>query len=414
MTDRLSRNRNFGLLWTASFISQTGDMIYAIAMAWMILVRTRSPAIMGLFLVASYLPGFLVSPWVGAIIDRSPRKRILVSADVIRGTIVGLASIVVFHGRLQLWHILAVAVVLSLSSAFFNPTARVVIPRIVPGDRLVSANSSMQFISGATSVAGPLLGAALMGFLGYFGAFVLNAVSFFLSGGLILLVRGSLDPDQAGPVPRVDGGVRSGFRFISGNLRLLVVLIIIFCVHLFFGSLAVVLPFLASQLSGNGLLNLGMLEAALGTGIVAGAVALNLGNGEPRESALFWAIATLGIGILSLGACRGFGVTAPCAYEGSLVVIGACVSMASVFWTTLMQRVIPDRIAGRIFAISSAIGNIALPMAYGIFGVLLGWISLESLLVACGLIIVGIGLAGGRVYARSEWKASCCEVGDDQ
>jgi MFS family permease len=325
-----------------------------------------------------------------------------------------LASIVVFHGRLQLWHILAVAVVLSLSSAFFNPTARVVIPRIVPGDRLVSANSSMQFISGATSVAGPLLGAALMGSLGYFGAFVLNAVSFFLSGGLILLVRGSLDPDQAGPVARVDGGVRSGFRFISGNLRLLVVLIIIFCVHLFFGSLAVVLPFLANQLSGNGLLNLGMLEAALGTGIVVGAVALNLGKEEPRESALFWSIATLGLGILSLGACRGFGVAAPYAYEGALVVIGACVSMASVFWTTLMQRVIPDRIAGRIFAISSAIGNIALPMAYGIFGVLLGGISLEGLLVACGLTIVGIGLAGGKVYARSEWKASCCEVGDDQ
>jgi MFS family permease len=405
MTNRFFINRNFNLLWSANFISQTGDAFYAIALAWMVLERTRSPATMGLFLVASYLPGFLISPWVGAIIDRSARRRILVLADFTRGAVVGLASILVRLGHLQLWQILGVAVLLSIASAFFNPTARVVIPRIVPDDQLLPANSSMQFISGATSVAGPLLGAVLLASIGYFGAFLFNAVSFFLSGSLILLVRGPLDPGRSGPARSGEGGIRSGFRFIAGNPRLLVILAIIFGVHLFFGSLGVVLPFLANGLAGKGILNLGTLEAALGAGLVAGSVALNLRNREPRASALFKVIALLGIGILTIGAYQVFGIATPRAYAGSFVAIGVCVSMASVHWTTLMQRAVPDRIAGTVFAVASALGNIALPLAYGSFGLVLSAVSLGPVLIACGSTILAIGLVAGTVYAACPWKA---------
>lgn len=407
MAGRFFINRDYGLLWAASFISQTGDTFYALALAWLILERTRSPAAMGLFLVASYLPGFLISPWVGTIIDRSDRKRLLVLADFLRGAVVGLASLLVFLGRLQLWQVVLVAVLLSIASAFFNPTARVVLPRIVPADRLVPANAGMQFISGATSVAGPLLGAILLARVGYLGAFLLNAVSFLLSGSLILAMRGSLHPERTGGTPRHAGGIRGGFRFLSGQPRLLVVLLIIFCVHLFFGSLSVVLPFLANSLSGRGILNLGTLEASLGIGMITGSVVLNLRSQEPGDRALFKAIALLGLGILSLGAYRGLGITTSAAYAGSLIAIGACTATASVFWTTLMQRAIPEDIAGRVFALAAAVGNIALPLAYGAFGLLLSAVSLKTILIGCGLAILLVGLVTGLVsWDGKELEAS--------
>lgn len=407
-------NRDYSLLWSASFISKTGDLFYALALAWLVLERTRSPAMMGLLLVASYLPGFLISPWVGARIDRSDRKRILVGADLVRGAVVAVASAVVAWGDLELWHVIAVAVVLSVASDFFNPTARVVIPRIVPDDRLVAANANMQFISGVTSVAGPLLGALLLGLTGYVGAFVANALSFFLSAVLILAMRAPLTPTKAETPSAAqdvteDGGIRAGFRFIARNSRLLVVLVTIFCVHLFFGSLAVVLPFLANALPGKGVLNLGLMEAALGVGMVGASLALNLRRADPQQTALPAAILLLGACVLTLGLGQAFTRTPILFHLGALTAIGACTSFASVFWTTLMQRGVPAAIAGRVFAIAAAVGDIGLPIAYGIFGLLLSFLSLKSILFGCGAALIILGLIAGALFLTSPSKETSIE-----
>lgn len=398
-------NRDYGRLWSASLVSQTGDTFYALALAWFVLERTRSPAAMGLFLLASYLPGFIISPWVGAVIDRSDRKRVLVGADVVRGGVVGLAAAVVAAGRLELWHVLAVAVLLSICSAFFNPTARVVIPRIVPEDRIVQANAGMQLISGATSVAGPLLGAAFLGFTGYAGAFLFNALSFFVSAGLVAGM--GMRPHPAPEGARIDrpSGVREGFRFLAGQPRLLFVLSVVFGVHLLFGGLAVLLPFLATGLSGRGLLNLGMLEASMGGGIIAGSLVLGSWELEAGERLLYRVLALLGSGVLALGLCRTAAVRAPYAYAGAMLLIGACVSMASVSWTTILQRKVPQAMAGRVFALAAAAGNLALPLAYGASGLLLRAVPLQTLLVASGLLILALGLAAA-LCASSRAKAA--------
>jgi NADH:ubiquinone oxidoreductase subunit 4 (subunit M) len=74
-----------------------------------------------------------------------------------------------------------------------------------------------------------------------------------------------------------------------------------------------------------------------------------------------------------------------------------------------MQRAIPDRIAGRIFAMASAIGNIALPLAYGLFGLLLSVVSITSILVGCGATILAIAAVAGSIYRSTEWKDVCSD-----
>lgn len=392
-------NRNYGLLWTASFVSQAGDTFYAIALAWFILEKTRSPAAMGLYLVASYLPGFLISPWVGVLIDRSDRKRILVAADLLRGLVVALAA-AAGSGRLELWHVLGVAVLLSVCSAFFNPTARVVIPRIVPNDRLVQANAGMQFISGATSVAGPLLSAACLGLTGYTGAFLINALSFLVSGGLIARMDPGLQPDPTAPSGDHEAGVRGGFRFLADRPRLLLVLGVVFGVHLLFGSLAVLLPFLADQLSGRGILNLGVLEASMGAGLIAGSMLLGFLKLPAGEWLLYRILALMGAGLLGLGLFRIATLASPFAYAAAMLLTGTCVSMASVSWTTVLQRSVPEDLAGRVFALAASIGNIALPLAYGAAGLLLHTASLPAVLVTSGLLIITLGLAAAAYASR--------------
>lgn len=76
------------------------------------------------------------------------------------------------------------------------------------------------------------------------------------------------------------------------------------------------------------------------------------------------------------------------AYMAEMSVIGACVSCALVFWQSLLQSYTPDYITGRVFSISSLIGNISLPIAYGIFGVLLNVSSISKIMAGCGTCLI--------------------------
>ena len=393
---RLLFNRDYALLWTAALVSQTGDMIYAIALAWLVLERTRSPAMMGLLLVAACLPGLLASPWAGLAVDRLPRKRLLVAADLVRGSLVGGAWLLVRADRLQTWHVVAAAILLSLASAFFNPAARVAVPRLVRDEELVRANAGMQLISGLTSAAGPLLGAFLVGLLGYAGAFLVNAASFLVSGSLIAFLVRPLGPDAQAPRAGGEDGAWSGLRFLAGNRGLALVILLVFWVHLFFGSLSVALPFLADRLAGRGILNLGVLETALGTGMFLGAALLQRRRTEPGDRALAQAVGGMALGVLLAGTLQGLGIVRLPPYAAAFVVVGAGVALASVFWTTLLQRCVPESMAGRVFALASAAGNLALPLAYGLTGLLLGKVHPAAVLLGSGLTLALLGVLAAR------------------
>jgi len=149
-------NRDFSLLWTGQLISQIGDKFYAIALAWWILTKTGSPAIMGLYLVASALPGLVLGPLAGGCTDRWNRKTVLIAMDLLRAAIILGVTILATAGNLQIWHLFTAAVIVSLASAFFSPAASAALPQIVSGDEIPKANAMNQLISGSTTVIGPL------------------------------------------------------------------------------------------------------------------------------------------------------------------------------------------------------------------------------------------------------------------
>ena len=187
-------NRNFSLIWTGQFISQIGDRFYGIALAWWILAKTDSPSIMGFYMMASALPGLAIVPLAGSFVDRWNRRTILVTMDLIRGGAVLAVALLSAAGSLLLGHVFAAGVVISLASAFFNPAAAAMLPRLVEGPDLPRANALNQLISGTSMVLGPAAGAAAIGLAGYTAVFLLNGVSFLISGALIVLLRAGFRP----------------------------------------------------------------------------------------------------------------------------------------------------------------------------------------------------------------------------
>lgn len=397
-------NRNFFLIWSGQLISQLGDKFYAIALAWWVLGKTHSPFIMGLLMAASVLPGLILGPVAGGFIDRWNRKVILVITDLLRCGLVLIITLLSFWGTLQIWHIFSVAVIISLASAFYNPTIAAVLPQLVSKNDLSSANSLSQLIAGITTVLGPITGAAAIAFTGYTNVFLFNSVSFCLSGILAGLVRVSLKPNRLQKT-NLTSDIKSGIQFILSHRKVLIILIIIGITHLYFGSLTVVMPVLARQLSGIGIQNLGLLEMMVGFGMILGSLLLSLKKQKTNGTAwLFGAMLIMGTSFITVCIIRSLKIVSIVPFIGLMALVGLAVTIASVYWASLLQSNIPNEIAGRVFGISETIGNTALPIAYSLFGFLLGYFSISLIMGICGLGLIIVSLVLRGIFKKATWE----------
>jgi MFS family permease len=194
------RNRNFSLLFSGKIISQLGDQIYAFALSWYILDLTKSSLQMAVFLVVDTLVVAIVSPFGGIVADRLNRKRILVWMDVIRGIVVLLAAFLLYSHILQIWMIYVSAIFLGFCGSLFSPAAGAIIPNIVEDNQLTQAVSLNNFTGSFCAASGLLVGGMLYKLIGVFAIFVINALSYFISGVLEAGVR----------LPNVAKAVRTG------------------------------------------------------------------------------------------------------------------------------------------------------------------------------------------------------------
>jgi len=248
-----------------------------------------------------------------------------------------------------------------------------------------------QMVGGLCKIVGPLLGATAIGFLGWNWVFLINSASYFVSAVLacFLVVNGGVH--LAVTKEPIWTSLREGFRFIKEQKRIVFVLKIIALAHVFVGCLTVLLPFLANGLDGVGVNNLGYLEMTIGIGLVGGSVFIGMKkNIAADEQMLSVFVLAMGFGFAAIGVAQYFAIRSVFIYMLLLALIGTCIAFAAVFWQSLLQRYTPDSMRGRVFGLSSLIGNTSLPMAYGLFGVLLGASSIAVLMTASGLCLIGL------------------------
>ena len=384
-------NRNFCLLWFSQLVSQLGDKAYNIALMWWLFEKTKSPFFISSFLVASMLPELIFGPVAGVYIDRWNKKKILVISDFVRG--VAVLTLAVFYqlNLLEIWHIYIAALSISLCSALFNPTTMAVIPIIVDKDKLQQANALSQMVAGAVSIIGPLLGASSVALIGYVGVLMFNGFSYILSGVAAAFLR--INIIEIHTTESVFASLMQGLRYIRTDERVSVVVAVIAIVHVFVGSIIVIMPFIANLLGGNGINNLGVLESAIGVGMMVGAVYISKYVRKSfNEVYLFYAILCMGLGIFTLGTLQLIHVHSLVVYAIVCTMIGFCVAIASVFWRTIAQLCVPAEMTGRVFSVFSTTGDISLPISIGAFGMFLNYMNPALLLFLAGVCLILIGI----------------------
>jgi MFS family permease len=377
--------RDFAFLWTGMTISMIGDGIYYVAIAWQVLSIENRPGALALVGVAWSLPQVLLVLASGALSDRIERRHLMIAGDAIRFLAIGTIGILSLADALTIPLVLVLVAVYGSGMAVFQPAFTSITPTIVPADMLVQANSLAQLMRPFSMfLVGPVVGGLLIDWAGPGAAFLADAATFAFSALMILLMRTRRtprDPDEAGSFLE---DVLEGLRYVR-RARWLLIAMVGATVSLFavWGPWETLVPVVVRNDLGGPGRALGLVFGAGGLGAVVTAAIFGQRGSLPRRpiTAMYvaWAVGMFGT--------AGFGVvtSVPQAMVVAFVTEGS-IAFLVVLWVTLVQRLVPDRLLGRVFALDWMISTGGVPLSFAATGPVAEAIGHDATLIWAGLL----------------------------
>ena len=386
------RLRDFALLWTGMAISMVGDGVYVVAIAWQVYEISNRPSALALVGVAWSLPQVLLMLLSGALADRFNRRRLMIAGDLIRCAAIATVGFLSITGRLTVPLVVGLVVVYGVGQAIFQPSFSAIVPTIVPGDLLVEANSLAQFVRPfSMMLLGPLIGGLLIAAFGAGWAFVFDGGTFAFSALMILLMRSRPEPRDADSSKRLMSEVAEGLRYVIAH-RWLILAMVGATVSLLatWGPWETLVPYVIKNELHGGPTALGLVFGAGGLGSVVAALFFGQRGTLPRRpvTALYvaWAIAMFGTAGFGLVTGVWQAMIVALATEGSITIL-------VVIWFTLIQRLVPNDLLGRVTSLDWMISIAGVPLSFAIVGPVASAIGARMTLVLAGILGGGITLA---------------------
>ncbi len=396
----LRDNRDFRTLYAANAVSQLGDWFNVVALFSLLLELTGQGEAVAFALLTRFIPMFLAGPAAGVLADRVSRRAILIVSDVLRAALV-LCLLFVRHPD-QVWIAYVVVTLHAVVSAFFEPAQQAMLPNLVSEADYPLAATLENSLWAATLAVGSALGGMALAVVGRDAAFAFDALSFL--GSAALLSR--LPPGYANRIDRqaievveerrASGlqfenllglrDLREGARYVGSHRRVRALLAVKASFGLTLGGVLVLLAWFGEKVfaQGNGA-GIAVLWTARGVGSFAGPfAAFRLAGTDDRglRRSISGAFALLVVCYVGFAASPAIGYAA--------LALAVANAGGSILWTsgsTLLQRMVPDAVRGRVAA--AEIGGFMLTLSASTLatGLLLDRaVSPRALMAACGLV----------------------------
>ncbi|KKK05699.1 MFS transporter [Micromonospora sp. HK10] len=366
-TGRLGRD--FHRLWTASAVSNLGDGITMVAAPLLVASLTPDPAAVAAAALAPQLPWLLFALVSGALVDRLDRRRLIVAVNVGRGLVLAALAGAVLAGVATVPLILLAFLLTGIGETLADTASGALLPSVVPPERLEEANSrlSATFVVGNQFAAKPLGGYLFV--LAAALPFGFDAASFGLAALLLALLRwrpvppAAPEPGAAGPVRSIRADIATGVRALWRVPVLRTLALSIAVMNVAFCAAFAVFVLYARQRLGLAPVGYGVLLTASALGGLAGSTLAT------RLRARFGTPTLLRAGLLiEIGLHLVLAVTRqPWLAGAALAIWGVHTMVWGVLVVSLRQRLVPDRLRGRVNSVYSLadLGGAAVGTALG-------------------------------------------------
>ena len=390
--------RRINLALAASVI---GDWAYSVAVSvWVF--QEHGAAALGFFGVARYVTMAVLGPLMATAADRFPKRLVMVAADIARAVTVVVGAVVIATDG-PAFLVYALGLLTSIFSLAFRPAQSALLPRLATEpQQLTSANVVASTIESLGFFVGPAIAGFLLAIADVEVVYLVNAASFVVSA--ILLSR-LVEPTSAAPADAADdddeqtadheaGGLfrdaAAGFAVIRGNRDLRLVTALMAAQTVVAGASLVYEVSIALDLLEMGESGLGLLDAVLGVGgILGGFVVLVLARRGRLASDFGVGVILWAAPLLLIAAVPSLATTLV-----AMFLIGLANSMVDVNAYTIVQRVAPAEVMGRVFGALESLLTVGMALGALVMPLLIELVGLRTGLVIVGGAVTLAGLAG--------------------
>jgi MFS family permease len=373
--------RDFRLLWLGQSGSAIGDALIGVALAFAVLEVGGTAADLGLVFAAFAVPRVVLTLAGGVWSDRLPRQHVMIACDLVRAVAQAVVSTLLITGSGQVWHLLALAVVMGSAHAFFVPATTGLMPQLVTRGRLQQANALVSISQSVAHIFGPLAAGLIVATIGPGWAFAIDGVSFLVSAGFLagMRVPATVVEERRSFVAELG----DGWREVRTRSWVLAAIFTFGLSNASLGAFQVLGPIVATRdLDGAASWGVILAGGAIG-GVLGGALSLRWKPRRPLVPGfLVMALATIQLLLLVPP------FAAPIVALGTMVAFGGII-LSNTFWDTMLQQHIPSTAISRVSSWDWMVSLLFQPVALAAVGPVSEAIGVrETLLVAAGIGIV--------------------------
>ncbi len=388
-------NRYAVQLISRGAVNKIGNMLYDYGNSvWLASMGTIGQTVLGMYQISELVTSILVNPFGGVISDRFSRRRILMATDLVCG-ILCLAISFIRNDSWMIGALIGANIVQAIAFAFSRPANKAIITELVEKDELVLYNSRLELVLQVVSVSSPVLSFLVLQFASLRITLVLDALSFFLAFGLVVLLPKKEEKtlgEKKLTFKIIFSDIKEGVHYIVKQKEIFFLLVIASSVNFFFAAFNYLLPF-SNQLYG--------VQGAYATILTMGAIgsivgALLASKIKASMEMLLFLLALTGLGVMIMGLTLPSYLT----FSGNFVC-ELFMTIFNIHFFTQVQTKVEGEYLGRVLSSIYTLAILFMPIATGLMTWLPSVHLYSFLIIGLGVVALSF-LALGYVRTRFE------------
>lgn len=371
-------------------VSLLGSMVVMYAIMWYVTLSTQSGIMMTIYVLTTFIPSILISPFAGVWADRLNRKKLMIIADLSIAAVTLLISVLFFMGIRDIWIIFVVSIVRAFGQAVHQPAVSAVYPQIVPPEYLVKVQGIAQGIQSSSMIIMPLLAGLLLATIPLEYILLIDVVTAIIA--VVLLIWFVRIPQHAAETSKQEinyfKDIKDGLSYTFNHKFVFRIMIFGFLFMLLVAAPMFLTYLQVARVFGPEAWRLATLEAVFGIGMLSGSLLISVWGGfKNRLITYFISYIALGLGTIVIGIPFNFFF-----YVSMWAVVGFFVAISSPLLVGLIQEKVNPEYIGRVFSVYGLINSISMPLGMLVFGPISDFydISLIILLSGVGMVIIAI------------------------
>ena len=388
----------FRRLWTAQTVSQFGDAVYGLLFLFMADRLTKDPLFVGLVMGAAAAPFLVFGPWAGSLADRLDRRRIMVFCETTSAVVLlGFAGLLALVPQPPLWTLVFVPFLLSTVNAFFFPAYGAAVPRLVPDELVMQANSLRSASQSLMQTVGLGLALLILGPLEAFNpsgffltAVLINAATFVFSATTLTRIPAIPPTDALAPGEKPKRGeIWEGVRVIKKDPALRVMMPVMAVVNLAVSGFMIVYLETNRQWFTGTFSMMAMIELSFLVSMLVGSLVIGRMTWKRFGAPFALGTVAVGLSICLMAYCRALPL-----YIAANVVAGLLLPLIQIPAMTYLNLAVPDNVRGRVNSVLGMLSAGIQPLGAVTTGAVLAGVGLFWMYWVMGLGLVVPALLG--------------------